>query len=276
MLSGISFDEVFVCLLIAGSAAVWWKAGSRFAAGLPLLPDCERPQPAGNPWAMLLAAGCVIFQLTSHIRAATQNIAREVSLETIQTSCLLNLMVVAVFLFVLTNAGRFRLAEIGFDLHDWKRQTADGIVGFFASVLPVAVLLYVTLPFRSRETQHAFLELLQSDAGPATILWVSAAAVIFAPLTEEMVFRVSLQGPLQRRMRPSAAIVLVAVLFSAVHGWPDALPLVPLALVLGYVYYRRRSYLAIVVLHGLFNAVNLLLALLSQSTEAAESAIGVR
>jgi len=42
------------------------------------------------------------------------------------------------------------------------------------------------------------------------------------------------------------------------------LPLVPLALILGYVYYRRHSYLSVVLLHALFNGANLWLALIAK------------
>jgi membrane protease YdiL (CAAX protease family) len=38
-----------------------------------------------------------------------------------------------------------------------------------------------------------------------------------------------------------------------------------LALILGYIYYRLRSYVALVVAHALFNAMNIALALLRGS-----------
>jgi membrane protease YdiL (CAAX protease family) len=60
-------------------------------------------------------------------------------------------------------------------------------------------------------------------------------------------------------MPAAAAIGIVTVLFAAVHGLPDALPIVPLALVLGYVFHRTRSYVAVVTLHALFNSYNLIL-----------------
>jgi membrane protease YdiL (CAAX protease family) len=48
-----------------------------------------------------------------------------------------------------------------------------------------------------------------------------------------------------------------AALFAAVHSntWPSPVPLVLLALVLGWLAFRTQSLLAPVVLHGLFNAV---------------------
>ncbi len=40
-----------------------------------------------------------------------------------------------------------------------------------------------------------------------------------------------------------------------------AILLIPLSLILGYLYYRRRSYLANVLMHSLFNGVNLWMAI---------------
>ena len=57
-----------------------------------------------------------------------------------------------------------------------------------------------------------------------------------------------------------------AVLFAAVHSgvWPSPIPLLPLALALGWLAYRTQSLTAPFVLHGLFNAVTALALLLSQ------------
>jgi membrane protease YdiL (CAAX protease family) len=55
------------------------------------------------------------------------------------------------------------------------------------------------------------------------------------------------------------------MIFSVVHGVPDCFPLFPLALILGFVYHRTRSFLAVVVLHALFNATNLTLSVLNKS-----------
>jgi membrane protease YdiL (CAAX protease family) len=85
---------------------------------------------------------------------------------------------------------------------------------------------------------------------------------VLAPLVEELIYRVVLQTWLQKIAPPREALIAVAIIFAAVHRLPDALPLLPLALILGYVYQQRRSFLTIVLIHMLFNAVNLILALL--------------
>jgi membrane protease YdiL (CAAX protease family) len=91
------------------------------------------------------------------------------------------------------------------------------------------------------------------DWGVLLLMLVTVAIV--APLSEELLFRAVLQGWVRERCGAAWAIPLVAVLFAAIHGWRDGLALLPLALILGVLYERRRSYLAVVVAHGLFNSV---------------------
>ena len=99
--------------------------------------------------------------------------------------------------------------------------------------------------------------------------------IVLAPAAEELIYRVAIQGSLVRWMSPNRAMLVVALLFSSVHGWPDMLALFPLALILGYVYHQRHSFLAVVVLHALFNAMNLFNALLLQSDETVPSVTGL-
>jgi membrane protease YdiL (CAAX protease family) len=144
-----------------------------------------------------------------------------------------------------------------------QRNFKAGGRAFLLAVLPVAVVLFATQTLRTKEAQHSLLQLLVDQPGAATVGSVLLAAVVLAPLVEELVFRVLLQGWLQSFLRPSVAIGIVALGFSAVHGWPNMLPLIPLALVLGVLFYFTRSYLAVVVTHGLFNVTNVILAVLT-------------
>jgi membrane protease YdiL (CAAX protease family) len=96
------------------------------------------------------------------------------------------------------------------------------------------------------------------------VFWIVLSAAFLAPLTEELLYRVLLQGWAQSHLAPWQAIVASSFVFVAQHSMSDWLPLLPLALILGYVYHRRRSYLAVVVLHALFNGVMLALAWLAR------------
>jgi membrane protease YdiL (CAAX protease family) len=167
-----------------------------------------------------------------------------------------------VFLPLVINDGS-PLRQFGFRRDCWQQQLADGILGFLASLVPVGLVFGLTAAFRTQESSHALLRLLESDQSMETVFWICVSAVIAAPLVEELVYRVVLQTWLEQRLPPRVALVVAAVIFSAVHRFPDALPLFPLAIVLGYLYQQRRSYLSIVVVHALFNATNLAVLLLS-------------
>jgi membrane protease YdiL (CAAX protease family) len=60
------------------------------------------------------------------------------------------------------------------------------------------------------------------------------------------------------------AIFASSALFAAVHAhvWPSPVPLVVLAIGLGYLYLRTRSLVGPIVVHGMFNAVSALYLLL--------------
>ena len=148
----------------------------------------------------------------------------------------------------------------------WREDMVVGALGFVASLLPVyAVNLVVhLLGWHPPETQHKLLEILQGNHSGITVAGAVIAATCLAPLAEELLYRVVLQGGLERQISPTAALWLTAALFAGVHslsGRPDALPLFPLALILGYTYLQTHSYVAVVTLHALFNTFSVVMAL---------------
>ncbi|MDA0835839.1 MAG: type II CAAX endopeptidase family protein [Planctomycetota bacterium] len=183
------------------------------------------------------------------------------TLDAVQTSCLLNFALWAFMVWLLTDKGQRSLAEWGGRFPPANDDVELGSKTFLLILAPVYALLLATLPFRNEENQHEFLQLLRDDPTSATLIWLILAAVVLAPLSEELMFRVILQGWLRARWPRHVAIVFTALLFAAVHGWPDAIPLIPLALILGYVNDRYRNYTTIVLAHALFNGLNLALSL---------------
>jgi membrane protease YdiL (CAAX protease family) len=95
------------------------------------------------------------------------------------------------------------------------------------------------------------------------LLHVGFTAIILAPLLEELQYRAVLQGWLAGRFPASRAVLIVALVFAAIHwapGRPDALPLLPLAFLLGHLYAARGSIAANIIAHTTFNAVNIAVA----------------
>ncbi len=87
--------------------------------------------------------------------------------------------------------------------------------------------------------------------------------LVLAPLLEEWIARAGaqawlLQRPVLARWRGAGAIVLAALLFSALHaaaGWRAPLLVFAPGLALGAVYQRWRDWRLCALVHALFNAM---------------------
>lgn len=179
----------------------------------------------------------------------------------VEATILAHLFSIAALVPILVATGKNRLSDFGIDGQGWRDEVRYAGLGYLASIPPVIVVMLLMIPFRSPETRNPLLKLLEQTGSDWTIIEVTFLAVVSAPLFEELIFRVVFQGLLESLLRPLAAILTPAVLFSIVHGPFDALPLLPLAIVLGVVYHVRHSYVAVVTIHALFNATFLILDL---------------
>ena len=137
---------------------------------------------------------------------------------------------------------------------------------FLAAYLPTTALrlLIVLISIGiSGETpkSHPFLEMLDQGIGIPMIAMILVMAVFVAPIVEELQFRVVALGGIAQLGWPKAALVVSSILFAFAHGFPDSIALIPLAFALGYTYLRRRSYVTVMLVHFLFNAFNMILAM---------------
>ncbi len=112
---------------------------------------------------------------------------------------------------------------------------------------------------RSQQLVERFLAL---EGGDAWVLNLLALAVI-PPLCEEFFFRGALQQIMMRWIkRPHAAIWITAAIFSLAHGELFAfLPRWVLGALLGYLYYYGASIWINVAVHGLNNALVVVLTM---------------
>lgn len=113
---------------------------------------------------------------------------------------------------------------------------------------------------------HPTLEALAKHPGEPWAMALIAGAVLGAPVVEELVFRACLQTAVLRATgHRGAAIGVATAAFVSVHlGLPahTLLPLAGLSVALGVAYERTRSLAAPVVMHALYNALNVALVLL--------------
>src|SRR5690606_15954151 len=111
--------------------------------------------------------------------------------------------------------------------------------------------------------------LADSPIGPDW--WFAIAAVVIgAPIAEEFIYRGCLQSAIDRAFRgwsrrPSwAPVILTSLIFTAAHvsiAEPRALvSLFALSVAIGAVYRRTGNLAASIMVHSLFNATNIVLA----------------
>lgn len=249
--------------------------GGLLAAVLVVIADALRALGDGRVFALrqprkplvvelpILAAAAAVFIAAPLLMVYAFGITAQDfgTLLPIEAQCVADVLIVCLMIPVMTISKKNLLEDYGIEGRGWIAEMRFGALGFLASIPPVIAVMLVMLPFRTRENEHPFLKLLEGDSSGRAILEITLAAVVIAPLTEELIFRVILQGQLERMAGRWVAIFVPAVAFAAVHGHRDALPLFPLAVMLGLVFHIRRSYVAVVTLHALFNAANLILAL---------------
>ena len=85
----------------------------------------------------------------------------------------------------------------------------------------------------------------------------SVAALILAPVTEEVLFRGVLYAAIKEGGYPRLAMYGTSILFAAIHGsWMTLLPLTFFALVQVLLYERTGGLFAPIVAHASFNAAN--------------------
>lgn len=97
--------------------------------------------------------------------------------------------------------------------------------------------------------------------------WLVLTAIATAPLVEEVVFRGVFFPALARHRGIPAAVVMVSMIFAFIHGHPPAiLPLFAVGVTLALSYLYTGSLLVPILIHSIFNTVNLTALMLSGIT----------
>jgi membrane protease YdiL (CAAX protease family) len=103
------------------------------------------------------------------------------------------------------------------------------------------------------------VKVLQQSTDPLTLWLMVAAAVVAAPLCEEIVFRGYLYGAAKRFAGPWVAGFFSALVFASVHGSLVALlPLFVFGCLLAFVYEKTGSIWAPIAIHFCFNGATVL------------------
>ncbi len=165
---------------------------------------------------------------------------------------------------------------MGLSLRHWLYDSARAVFAYLA-VLPICFALFAASKavywavHHQPPPEHQMLVIMQQVPWPWQVMAI-VSAVVLAPLSEEVFCRGLLQSMFRRYIgRPWAAVVLSAAIFALLHwdslaqsstaGWVQLPALLALGVVLGYNYERSGRLVAPILIHVLFNAVSVGVAL---------------
>lgn len=254
---------VYVVFLALLMGAGWLVAG-------------RRPNREAGVWGLSEVIGAigVIFLLTIAIAQAL-TIGRTGSLPDLTAGVLLqSAITIAIVLYVIAVRYRLPLPSVGLRGRDFLRLAAVGIALGLVSIPLSAVAERIALEVagavvgpaeaeRWDELEHAAVpveHLLKGTLSPGDLAVIVVLICGVVPLTEELFFRGFAFGAMRARWRKSAAILVSAAFFAAVHLQViHFLPILALGIVLAYAYDQTGSLVAPIFIH----AVNNLIAILS-------------
>ncbi len=190
----------------------------------------------------------------------------------------------------LATSAKLTADDFGFNLGQIRRDLRLGLVAYFGIMLPVLIIQVTTE--RVVEYKHPLIESYEKNPTLGMMALLALVAAIAAPLSEELLFRVLLQGWFEslesaRKAKKSLAVsvdeqppsnpdsagrlvdlsppnwlgwwpmLASSTIFALMHWGQGAAP-IPLfffALVLGYVYQRTHRIWPSLVVHMLLNGV---------------------
>ena len=158
------------------------------------------------------------------------------------------------------------------DVFGFRRQHFLRALAWAVAALIVVLLVVLPLNYLSeialqrigwQPKSQAAVELLNDAPLWPTGIYLGFFAVVLAPVAEEFIFRGVLFPCVKQLGWPKLAWFGVSFLFALIHGSAAIfIPLFVLALALTWLYEKTGNLLAPIVVHGLFNAVNLVLLIL--------------
>ena len=215
---------LFVLLFLALSLATWVLIIRRLVMHQPILPVLpQRPRVWGLADVLLIALTVVVSQgVFAAIAVQLLGLDMDGFRKGTESMPLSLAMIVGIGNAVALAMGmvwimaRFQvpLSELGFTTQRMGRSLWYGLLAGLATIPVVYMLMYVVSLGLETEYDHPLIKAMADSGTFAAYLMGFVTAAIIAPLTEEVAFRVLIQGWLQSlSFRP-----LIASLFGS--GWP--------------------------------------------------------
>lgn len=171
--------------------------------------------------------------------------------------------------------------SFGTEGHHTARHVGTGLVAYAAMLPPVLIIgLSYALMLKSLGFDLGRQDVIQILLDPALPAPVRVAffflGIVTAPVVEELVFRGVALPVAVRHLGVVPAILLVSLLFAAIH-WhgPSLAPLFVLAVALSVAYHYTGSILVPITMHLIFNSVNLVLIMILSRYPELDQSLGI-
>ena len=181
-------------------------------------------------------------------------------------SSLAKLLVFCVVMAMIRQRGRNPAEALGLHLRSHDGRVAAGLIAFVAGLPGIVVVSSLWTGFLDRlfgegvDLRQEIVKVFAETSSRSLRIQIAVAAVLVAPIIEELLFRGLLYGLLRRHVRPGLAMVAVGVLFGAIHDSPAAfVPLSLLGVLMCYLYEKTGRLSVPIIAHLIFNGVMLAL-----------------
>ena len=193
----------------------------------------------------------------------------DIYLQMVINTYILNIIGVALVIFVVTVAYKQSLKALGLSLKNWLKGVVMGIVGYI-SLLPTLFLLILmafTLAHRLNyqpPTQPVF-DLFLIEQRRVIIILSTILVAVLAPIGEEIFFRGFMYKAIRNRFGVRRALILSAALFAALHkNLIGFFPIMALGMLLAYLYEKSGSLIPSITVHIIHNSIIVTLVFLAK------------
>jgi len=270
------------------SVLVWLGSAWRIYQRRPLLTYTPR---RAAPWQLvdivliLLFVGWTVY---SSVATPPVELKNDTPIESLfALNALLRLALMGGYATLVALRTQAAPVDFGLSVRNWKQQFKVGLVALAMFAGPVLLIQRTLVEYSGQKSEHPLVTQLFQQPTPAAMILFALNVLVVAPLVEEVMYRVLLQGWLEKVCTGRAAtgeesaappsgwvanalpILLSATLFAVSHlrfldgkVQPDPLPLFVLAVGLGYVYRRTHRLLPIVLIHAGLNLISTLMVVI--------------
>jgi hypothetical protein len=214
----------------------------------------------------------IIYAKTHHVHFA-RDLSNFPKVQLVIAQCVAYAPLVLFLLAVVPRLARVSLADLGLR-RPTGREIAIGVAGSVAMWVVALAGGAVAAALTHRHDTEDAVELLRGLRGPLQIGLFVVVACVFAPIVEELTFRVLVFNALTKYAPVAVAAIVSGILFGAEHVLGKspgqlltiAFPLALTGIVLAYVYATTRCFWSNVTTHACFNGVQLIALIVFHAT----------